>query len=247
MFRFLFSLRAVASTFPHACGDVPLADHYENHQPPFSPRLWGCSASCSPSGSWVCLFPTPVGMFRPPRTWPSPCGTFPHACGDVPGCRKFELDPVRFSPRLWGCSVRPPRNRQTRQLFPTPVGMFRTTTSSSFPRAPFPHACGDVPLYNAGVAVADHFSPRLWGCSGRIRSACQLYILFPTPVGMFRSPPARSLPIPSFPHACGDVPSSLSLIVLTSVFSPRLWGCSEPNRGGDIRRVLFPTPVGMFR
>ena len=247
MFRTSASSSAPSSAFPHACGDVPEGREGRDPPRPFSPRLWGCSADLQRRRGRRPLFPTPVGMFRRSRASRRNGRPFPHACGDVPRYLMCEVRPSTFSPRLWGCSASPDGPRPRGRLFPTPVGMFRLSSSSSWSSRTFPHACGDVPRIGTDGHGVIPFSPRLWGCSGRSRQCAASFALFPTPVGMFREVSEISISTSTFPHACGDVPTVISAIRTTLHFSPRLWGCSGSTASFRKMHLLFPTPVGMFR
>ena len=91
------------------------------------------------------------------------------------------------------------------------------------------------------------FSPRMWGCSALIIEEFVGLLVFPTHVGMFRRDNVRSPFLPSFPHACGDVPDDGGQPFALDLFSPRMWGCSGTLRRVDFTNKVFPTHVGMFR
>ena len=112
-------------------------------------------------------------------------------------------------------------------LFPTPVGMFRRSSSQTPPGGAFPHARGDVPYSRFIPFSFLCFSPRPWGCSVKLHRCATGFVLFPTPVGMFRRETTIALRQPSFPHARGDVPVVSSVLIVPTSFSPRPWGCSE--------------------
>ena len=48
------------------------------------------------------------------------------------------------------------------------------------------------------------------------------------------------------PHACGGVSPSHSIEKRHWWSSPRMWGCFWPERADGVRRVVFPTHVGVF-
>ena len=185
-------------------------------------------------------------MFRPFKALFEVWAGFPHARGDVPAAAPPARARRSFSPRTWGCSVRPDGAAGAAGVFPTHVGMFRSSLPRFDFRARFPHARGDVPPTLAEVVKARAFSPRTWGCSVLILPDESGPEVFPTHVGMFRAvtySPSESL---SFPHARGDVPPSGRRLWTATVF-PRTWGCSAETAclagAGDV----FPTHVGMFR
>ena len=125
--------------------------------------------------------------------------------------------------------------------------MFRTSPTMMRPLSCFPHACGDVPCNESRVRYRDVFSPRMWGCSSQHHGSQPQQGVFPTHVGMFLVwifPRSKSV---RFPHACGDVPLARRVPTVMDVFSPRMWGCSEPILTISRALTVFPTHVGMFR
>ena len=149
--------------------------------------MWGCSDYKGMRKTPSKVFPTHVGMFRRGRRHPQALRRFPHACGDVPPKRARAVAPVVFSPRMWGCSAVHRNLDRARVVFPTHVGMFRSSC--------------------AHLAYFTTFSPRMWGCSVIILLARTTAGVFPTHVGMFRASSAGFVTLQSFPHACGDVPN----------------------------------------
>ena len=182
--------------------------------------------------------------FHMGRYWS--CGSFPHARGDVPRSQIRQNKTLTFSPRTWGCSAAGAHRCGRRDVFPTHVGMFRSSGDVSYIPICFPHARGDVPCYAGCTTDAVVFSPRTWGCSGIGRLNAEATIVFPTHVGMFRHNPWRRSGGGGFPHARGDVP--LLAIIGSSQFrfSPRTWGCSAPGGNAQPSDGVFPTHVGMF-
>ena len=226
MFRPRRRASVAASGFPHARGDVPSGAAPFAACPSFSPRPWGCSGCREPPHIPHLVFPTPVGMFRPHRVYCPPLRRFPHARGDVPFCNPSIKWLGEFSPRPWGCSDDADRRRRLPTVFPTPVGMFRQRRPCGSRHKSFPHARGDVPAFFRAASIVSRFSPRPWGCSAQKPTYTASEVVFPTPVGMFRTK-RRSTPLSGcFPHARGDVPSNRSQMIISSTFSPRPWGCS---------------------
>ena len=95
--------------------------------------------------------------------------------------------------------------------------------------------------------LAAMFSPRPWGCSVLAVHLGDETLVFPTPVGMFRTRSKNAPKPPSFPHARGDVPVLPICRGMVRKFSPRPWGCSVRADLDGVHHVVFPTPVGMFR
>ncbi len=212
--------------FPHARGDVPRRPSLSVVMRVFSPRPWGCSAHNRQISRRSGVFPTPVGMFRTRRANDGRGFGFPHARGDVPFWRAGKIEEATFSPRPWGCSVGTFDMLKYRDVFPTPVGMFRVAVNGMIILQGFPHARGDVPCLTYTDITIIGFSPRPWGCSVLFLGLKKAKRVFPTPVGMFLPMTMTFLVIRSFPHARGDVPTSSDLALTKDMFSPRPWGCS---------------------
>jgi len=172
---------------------------------------------------------------------------FPHARGDVPISCVRVVSYTLFSPRAWGCSGWSRREPCAPAVFPTRVGMFRSTPWPKPASTGFPHARGDVPLRGEPLQWRGQFSPRAWGCSGNVLTFGSYWDVFPTRVGMFRTPAGTCQQTPCFPHARGDVPAESCCETSCFSFSPRAWGCSitAPQRSAHL--IVFPTRVGMFR
>ena len=71
--------------------------------------------------------------------------------------------------------------------------------------------------------------------------------VFPTRVGMVRWENTTGIIQVSFPHACGDGPTSGPSGFSTHAFSPRVWGWSGNFVISAFFAVVFPTRVGMVR
>ena len=125
MFREADNVIAIAYSFPHSRGDVPLGRAMIGRAGKFSPLTWGCSDKLGALHPRHEVFPTHVGMFRPPSPRCFRDGRFPHSRGDVPTREGFQTPLKRFSPLTWGCSGAVARWGDGRHVFPTHVGMFR--------------------------------------------------------------------------------------------------------------------------
>ena len=165
MVRKIPACRNIPRRFPHARGDGPNISPLKKETPMFSPRPWGWSGLVN---AWIRVehvFPTPVGMVRiPAPTRPPPAG-FPHARGDGPGGCGATSSLRSFSPRPWGWSVVASRSPCAGNVFPTPVGMVRCSTSRKSIYHCFPHARGDGPKLRFAAISSAKFSPRPWGWS----------------------------------------------------------------------------------
>ena len=207
MFRYTRYSATESISFPRSRGDVPATDI-------------GVKATGD-------VFPTRVGMFRRTRSPPRPGAGFPHSRGDVPCDAVISHRLPWFSPLAWGCSGLPKHRRGAPLVFPTRVGMFRVKPFVRTSTACFPHSRGDVPRMLPGLKVSVKFSPLAWGCSGTYAPGARRNQVFPTRVGMFRTPIVFGCSRQGFPHSRGDVPASAAFGDGLRSFSPLAWGCSD--------------------
>ena len=176
----------VVSGFPHARGDGPNKRDNCNRLAWFSPRPWGWSDWSECSYSCLCVFPTPVGMVRRNNRPRETRDGFPHARGDGPRGGVVIVWNRLFSPRPWGWSAMPKITAEIKKVFPTPVGMVRYACFGASAAICFPHARGDGPRNSVLRGYGEWFSPRPWGWSATSTGITDIYVVFPTPVGMVR-------------------------------------------------------------
>ncbi len=233
--------------FPHGCGDGPSWWRMLTDGSSFSPRVWGWSAGGTLAAVGGVVFPTGVGMVRIRRRPERSRLSFPHGCGDGPGARVAHSRTCPFSPRVWGWSGSWAQGGKCGSVFPTGVGMVRTRPVSRSSFLGFPHGCGDGPACFLRAAVADAFSPRVWGWSARRFGCTAPTVVFPTGVGMVRPLARFRSRSRRFPHGCGDGPAVLAAETAAYRFSPRVWGWSVIRRESSSPEPVFPTGVGMVR
>ena len=150
----------------------------------------------------------------------------PHARGGV-SLAAAGLPPARWSsPRPWGCFRLGKPRRVQPAVFPTPVGVFLPSSPCGRRSGRLPHARGGVSQHGLRTRNARLSSPRPWGCFCVLVEAARSWAVFPTPVGVFPSPPSRKRAAPKS--------------------SPRPWGCFCAQRACRAGCEVFPTPVGVF-
>ena len=143
-----------------------------------------------------------------------------------------------FSPRPWGCVSDPLGLNDINRVFPTPVGVCRSAIPRCCSRESFPHARGGVSPPNPAALPDLVFSPRPWGCVVATPASSTMDGVFPTPVGVCRAPPTCAAPGGRSPHARGGVSRVRRHVYTQAEFSPRPWGCVDPetysvtHRGG---------------
>ena len=228
-------------------GDGPLTIRLAQMAIEFSPRAWGWSVTPSCPNAATPVFPTCVGMVRVHHIVSLQRIRFPHVRGDGPMSARALSRVSWFSPRAWGWSDEREGKRKTLLVFPTCVGMVRSSERQRLPCLGFPHVRGDGPQWETECYCLSVFSPRAWGWSGRTLVADRIVGVFPTCVGMVRKSLASGERERSFPHVRGDGPLNELGRRTAQPFSPRAWGWSGCVRVNGRRRSVFPTCVGMVR
>ena len=177
----------------------------------------------------------------------SPGEPLPHGRGDGPieGTRILATRPS--SPRAWGWSALHGEATAAGILFPTGVGMVRMALQSIGEILPLPHGRGDGPRLVRSWTPQMSSSPRAWGWSVVEPKSPKMKNLFPTGVGMVRSPISTRLLLSSLPHGRGDGPYFALDPPIGPSSSPRAWGWSDSGEIVHVNHRLFPTGVGMVR
>ena len=187
-----------------------------------------------------------MGVFPPRRSRRrlKPC--LPHARGGVSQAWIWPAIAFRSSPRSWGCFLSDSRRSCSVSVFPTLVGVFLGSMSSSARPMRLPHARGGVSGDQATEPPSQKSSPRSWGCfreiygtrnDGRVfptlvgvfpfwrPSSTSPLGVFPTLVGVFHSFGAMIRTHYGLPHARGGVSRELRAEWAIVKSSPRSWGC----------------------
>ena len=89
-------------------------------------------------------------------------------------------------------------------------------------------------------------SPRPWGCFRAVRDSAQEHKVFPTPVGVFLRGLFHQCIQRGLPHARGGVSPCRAMQDPICESSPRPWGCFRSLLKRRPRKLVFPTPVGVF-
>ena len=212
-----------------------------------SPRPWGCTALEGPFTEVCEVFPTSVGVYRPPRRGSAAGESLPHVRGGVPELIKDFHVPSKSSPRPWGCTERLGRVARVDVVFPTSVGVYRNRSTIPEGHGSLPHVRGGVPSATDRSSRTETSSPRPWGCTG----VCLVQVgdsrVFPTSVGVYRL--ARRAPGQGggLPHVRGGVPQDVPNAEWTIASSPRPWGCTAFEGVVTDPEIVFPTSVGVYR
>ena len=157
------------------------------------------------------------------------------------------LEAPRSSPREWGCFYRPALAAGSGRVFPTRVGVFLMTASTTIDFGSLPHASGGVSTSSARRLCAGRSSPREWGCFRSRAGLEPAQLVFPTRVGVFLLTMRCGFLPSSLPHASGGVSSPELRDAVGRESSPREWGCFYRRLLDEESVPVFPTRVGVFR
>ncbi len=152
----------------------------------FSPHAWGWTAVPHTHFHKPAVFPTRVGMDRRLNWMLRSSLCFPHTRGDGPSSRSPCATVMSFSPHAWGWTALRRRDLHTRSVFPTRVGMDRSSRIPNLLLLSFPHTRGDGPMQSQISQQKIEFSPHAWGWTVCSLRAWRLHRVFPTRVGMDR-------------------------------------------------------------
>ena len=130
------------------------------------------------------------------------------------------------SPRPWGCFASDPMESRGRPVFPTPVGVFHSSSQGRLLKNCLPHARGGVSSGSRPSPLRVRSSPRPWGCFLLTSQGKRLGI--------------------SLPHARGGVSIVRPYATTGQRSSPRPWGCFYTYATLKLEVDVFPTPVGVF-
>src|ERR1035438_8328465 len=173
--------------------------------------------------------------------------SIPHPRGDGPSHGINPGNVPQYSPPAWGWSA-PIANRPAAgSVFPTRVGMVRHSSRRRARRSGIPHPRGDGPSRRLFETTPFVYSPPAWGWSALRAIGQPSAPVFPTRVGMVRSPSSLSFGCWRIPHPRGDGPTLEWVWIGTTEYSPPAWGWSEDASVGLGDTEVFPTRVGMVR
>ena len=232
---------------PHASGDGPWLFSDCVICQACSPREWGWTARLVVGHRGASVFPTRVGMDRFEDNAITLRAGVPHASGDGPRLARYAVPLKGCSPREWGWTDEETRSERREVVFPTRVGMDRSSAPIFRASYSVPHASGDGPVGGYLVRFSGSCSPREWGWTGHDRRSKQNDLVFPTRVGMDRMATQIICDACGVPHASGDGPVKRLGLETQVRCSPREWGWTANGTGTAAVGDVFPTRVGMDR
>ena len=235
------------NSVPHGRGDGPSGRLNVVLPSPCSPRAWGWTDSASRVATGISVFPTGVGMDRRPAQGEPGDVSVPHGRGDGPCQNQRHEAAKRCSPRAWGWTGDCDVSLSRCLVFPTGVGMDRTSTATAGPSSRVPHGRGDGPETSVEYGNEKWCSPRAWGWTGDRPCRPTRRDVFPTGVGMDRWRQQVEGQLGGVPHGRGDGPRYSSIYAAPGTCSPRAWGWTVRQAGVRVESLVFPTGVGMDR
>ncbi|SMG67270.1 conserved hypothetical protein [methanotrophic bacterial endosymbiont of Bathymodiolus sp.] len=131
------------------------------------------------------VFPTPVGVFLTYCCTNDQICSLPHARGGVSPMMDIVSNSLTSSPRPWGCFSGIHLLLVMLDVFPTPVGVFPTSSLLYPCLSSLPHARGGVSDLKLLRMRLMKSSPRPWGCFYSHYTFVAAFLVFPTPVGVF--------------------------------------------------------------
>ena len=150
----------------------------------------------------------------------------PHTRGDGPCADWANSAYAAYSPHAWGWSGLANRVARFWAIFPTRVGMVRPADAETSAGRNIPHTRGDGPAVASNRASRTQYSPHAWGWSALRDSFQRSQSIFPTRVGMVRSPMVIGHNLHHIPHTRGDGPRTVAICRRRKIYSPHAWGWS---------------------
>ena len=210
-------------------------------------RMWGLRGVSHALPQVIPMFPTHVGIARCSSTAAQCPRHVPYACGDCAGVRAVCVLAGKCSLRMWGLRDFAIGRIESRDMFPTHVGIARESVGAHLAVAHVPYACGDCADFGSEERNHERCSLRMWGLRDAGRPRCGAACMFPTHVGIAREPPHRAPGHRYVPYACGDCARVGPPLLGWLVCSLRMWGLRGAQAGIDSPIQMFPTHVGIAR
>ena len=132
-------------------------------------------------------------------------------------------------------------------MFPTHVGIARRLDLPARAGGNVPYACGDCADAHEQEVAALLCSLRMWGLRGRSARLVRAPGMFPTHVGIARLYSTALCYNADVPYACGDCAYASTSRASDVSCSLRMWGLRVRVHVQGVRRVMFPTHVGIAR
>src|ERR1035438_9401013 len=112
--------------------------------------------------------------------------SIPHPRGDGPVVTEVLYMNTSYSPPAWGWSDSRELRRRLPAVFPTRVGMVRSSPPATAKSSRIPHPRGDGPVILVMGLEPHRYSPPAWGWSAMARFPVMARPVFPTRAGRVR-------------------------------------------------------------
>ena len=176
------------------------------YQALFSPHAWGWTVRVYPTLLDYPVFPTRVGVDQVKDSLIFCTMRFPHTRGGGPHNALPFVRRGWFSPHAWGWTEMNGSTHCSLMVFPTRVGVDRSSLLFSTGYCRFPHTRGGGPCGCGRFGHGPGFSPHAWGWTVGGCIDEEAVLVFPTRVGVDRTFRTNSGPNGSFPHTRGGGP-----------------------------------------
>ena len=141
--RCCVSAKKAAVYVPYACGDCAYSWRVTSPTLVCSLRMWGLRAFRALGRMSPMMFPTHVGIARIRGTTALRAWHVPYACGDCADLRYETAVTEKCSLRMWGLRDYGDCRSAPYSMFPTHVGIARSTAALGGSAGHVPYACGD--------------------------------------------------------------------------------------------------------
>ena len=148
-------------------------------------------------------------MFRPLLR----CEDHPHAYGDKDGRTAQRKRQIGSSPRVWGQDSSASTTLKNPGIIPTRMGTSSKKRSSKIKDRDHPHAYGDKVRPKSAPKSLQGSSPRVWGQVQREILSAAFCGIIPTRMGTSTGIMRFWSKAEDHPHAYGDKPSPITLII----------------------------------
>ena len=209
----------------HACGDVSDMKEMIRDGLVSAPRMWRCFSPWWPCRPGMPVCSTHVEMFLRHAGHMSFVGCLLHACGDV----SLKIQEIKMAhesaPRMWRCfsSILP--DSCACLVCSTHVEMFLQWKRKMILTSCLLHACGDVSVGMLSFISFPPSAPRMWRCFYAMAMENLSLVVCSTHVEMFPNRSSCLRRPKGLLHACGDVSSTIRVIIPRAMSAPRMWRC----------------------
>ena len=164
------------------------------------------------------------------------------------GTRSFSavsgIPSVGSSPRVWGQECYTNKWRLYARIIPTRMGTSNNAYETMHNKKDHPHAYGDKRSNRPCVCQHVGSSPRVWGQETILQSLKSFCRIIPTRMGTSPKHTVCRKGVEDHPHAYGDKPITMFVLISSLGSSPRVWGQVYQKYDGNQPVRIIPTRMG---